>query len=68
MADKNQLKVADQVDLADDDPFAELTRIMGFDPRQPARQPAQEKRAAAMEPEAPPGGDQSGTESYPPAR
>ncbi len=37
MADKNQLKIADQVDLADDDPFAELTRIMGFDPRQPAR-------------------------------
>ncbi len=40
MADKNQLKIAPAVDLADDDPFAELTRIMGFDPRQPARQPA----------------------------
>ncbi|MBL8576968.1 MAG: SPOR domain-containing protein [Mesorhizobium sp.] len=39
MADKNQLKIADQVDLADDDPFAELTRIMGFDPRQPAKRP-----------------------------
>ena len=51
MVDKNQLKVADQVDLADDDPFAELTRIMGFDPRQPARQAAQEKPAAAIEPE-----------------
>ena len=51
MADKNQLKVADQVDLADDDPFAELTRIMGFDPRQPARQAAQEKQAAAVQPE-----------------
>src|SRR5262245_37611704 len=41
MADKNQRKIADQVDLADDDPFAELTRIMGFDPRQPARQAQQ---------------------------
>jgi hypothetical protein len=49
MADKNQLKIADQVDLADDDPFAELTRIMGFDPRQPARQ-AQQKQAPAPEP------------------
>lgn len=48
MADKNQLKIADQVDLADDDPFAELTRIMGFDPRQPARQAQQP--AAAPEP------------------
>lgn len=48
MADKNQLKIADQVDLADDDPFAELTRIMGFDPRQPARQaqPAPQEPAA----------------------
>ncbi|MDQ2704778.1 MAG: hypothetical protein M3Y43_06420, partial [Pseudomonadota bacterium] len=51
MADKNQLKVADQVDLADDDPFAELTRIMGFDPRQPVRpadapQPASVAQAA----------------------
>ncbi|MBX3581914.1 MAG: SPOR domain-containing protein [Rhizobiaceae bacterium] len=39
MADKNQLKAADPIDFADDDPFAELTRIMGFDPRQPARRP-----------------------------
>lgn len=46
MADKNQLKIADHVDLADDDPFAELTRIMGFDPRQPARPAAQPKEAA----------------------
>jgi hypothetical protein len=46
MADKNQLKIADQVDLADDDPFAELTRIMGFDPRQPARQAAAPQQAA----------------------
>ncbi|MEP9386993.1 SPOR domain-containing protein [Mesorhizobium sp. KR9-304] len=51
MADKNQLKIADQVDLADDDPFAELTRIMGFDPRQPARQAAQEKQAAPVQPQ-----------------
>jgi len=49
MADKNQLKIADHVDLADDDPFAELTRIMGFDPRQPARPAAQPQEAAAYE-------------------
>src|SRR5690606_17794612 len=47
MADKNQLKIADQVDLADDDPFAELTRIMGFDPRQPAKQPTAPQQAEA---------------------
>jgi hypothetical protein len=40
MADKNQLKIADPIDFSEDDPFAELTRIMGFDPRQPARQAA----------------------------
>ncbi|MCX7303280.1 MAG: hypothetical protein NTV73_02920, partial [Hyphomicrobiales bacterium] len=40
MADKNQQKIADQIDFSEDDPFAELTRIMGFDPRQPARQAA----------------------------
>ncbi|MBZ9846413.1 SPOR domain-containing protein [Mesorhizobium sp. CA14] len=39
MADRTPLKVADHNDIADDDPFAELTRIMGFDPRQPVRQP-----------------------------
>ena len=38
MADRTQLRVADNNDVADDDPFAELTRIMGFDPRQPAKQ------------------------------
>jgi hypothetical protein len=32
MADNNQLK-ASQIDFAHDDPFAELTRIMGHDPR-----------------------------------
>jgi hypothetical protein len=40
MADRTPLKVTDHNDIADDDPFAELTRIMGFDPRQPVRQPA----------------------------
>ena len=49
MADKNQLKIADRVDLADDDPFAELTRIMGFDPRQPVKQSAPEQQAPAPE-------------------
>ena len=29
------LKIADHDAISDDDPFAELTRIMGFDPRQP---------------------------------
>src|SRR5882724_2242526 len=33
MAEKNHRKIADPVDLNDEDPFAELTRIMGFDPR-----------------------------------
>ena len=35
MADRTQLKIADKNQFADEDPFAELTRIMGFDPRQP---------------------------------
>ena len=46
MADRTPLKVADHNDIADDDPFAELTRIMGFDPRQPVRQPAREAEKA----------------------
>jgi len=49
MADRTQLKVVDNNDIADDDPFAELTRIMGFDPRQPARPQAPE-RSAQQEP------------------
>lgn len=40
MADGTQLKIADKNDFAEEDPFAELTRIMGFDPRQPVRQEA----------------------------
>lgn len=41
MADRTPLKIDDRNAISDDDPFAELTRIMGFDPRQPARpQPA----------------------------
>ncbi|WP_269930024.1 SPOR domain-containing protein [Aminobacter sp. HY435] len=35
MADGTQLKIADKNNFAEEDPFAELTRIMGFDPRQP---------------------------------
>ena len=38
MAERNQRKIADPIDLNDDDPFAELTRIMGFDPRLAARE------------------------------
>ena len=46
MADSNKRKIADPIDLNDDDPFAELTRIMGFDPRLMARsQPANEAGA-----------------------
>ncbi|BCH33091.1 sporulation protein [Mesorhizobium sp. L-8-10] len=37
MADSSQLKRVDPAELGDDDPFAELTRIMGFDPRVPVR-------------------------------
>ncbi|MDX8449272.1 SPOR domain-containing protein [Mesorhizobium captivum] len=49
MADRTQLKVAANNHIADDDPFAELTRIMGFDPRQPVRPqtPAAAKAAPA---------------------
>src|SRR5690349_18803279 len=46
MADKNQLKTASQIDFADDDPFAELTRIMGFDPRQPVTKKSEPVQAA----------------------
>lgn len=45
MADRTPLRIADHNDIADDDPFAELTRIMGFDPRQPI------ERQARAEPE-----------------
>lgn len=50
MADNNQLK-ASQIDFAQDDPFAELTRIMGFDPREPVRkpEPAPSVRPAAQQ-------------------
>ncbi|MBZ9698887.1 SPOR domain-containing protein [Mesorhizobium sp. CO1-1-9] len=49
MADRTQLRVADNNDIAADDPFAELTRIMGFDPRQPVKPqaPAEPKAMVA---------------------
>ncbi len=47
MADRPHLRLADHTDLANDDPFAELTRIMGFDPRQPARPSAAPEPVAA---------------------
>ncbi|HWK66604.1 MAG TPA: SPOR domain-containing protein [Rhizobiaceae bacterium] len=47
MADSNQLKRVDPVDLGDEDPFAELTRIMGFDPRVPVH-PASERQATPV--------------------
>lgn len=49
MADNNQLK-ASRIDFAHDDPFAELTRIMGFDPREPVRK---SEPAPSVEPAAP---------------
>ncbi|RWF47796.1 MAG: SPOR domain-containing protein, partial [Mesorhizobium sp.] len=53
MADRTQLRAADNNDIADDDPFAELTRIMGFDPRQPVKpQAPAEPKAAVAEPSA----------------
>lgn len=45
MADANQLKRIEPFNFGDDDPFAELTRIMGFDPR------AQNRPAAPAEPQ-----------------
>jgi hypothetical protein len=50
MADRTQLRAAAQNDIADDDPFAELTRIMGFDPRQPVKPQAQPKAAPGSQP------------------
>ena len=44
MADRNKFKRADNTDILNDDPFAELTRIMGFDPREPVNR-AQSKIA-----------------------
>ena len=51
MADGNQLKMGDQIDVPDDDPFAELTRIMGFDPRQSVKQAEAEKAVVAASPQ-----------------
>ena len=40
MANKSQLKAVGEQDFSESDPFAELTRIMGFDPRvQPTPRP-----------------------------
>jgi hypothetical protein len=50
MADRTQLKIADKNDFADEDPFAELTRIMGFDPRQPVVRQDVGAPAGRMEP------------------
>ncbi|MBZ9668725.1 SPOR domain-containing protein [Mesorhizobium sp. ES1-3] len=48
MADRTQLRAADNNDIANDDPFAELTRIMGFDPRQPVKPQAPAEPKAAV--------------------
>src|SRR5262245_36301137 len=39
MADRKLLKRANHSEIPSDDPFAELTRIMGFDPREPVSRP-----------------------------
>lgn len=46
MADRTQARVANHNDIASDDPFAELTRIMGFDPREPVQRQAVSQPAA----------------------
>ena len=47
MADANQLKRIAPIEYGEDDPFAELTRIMGFDPRVPVRPAAANQPAQA---------------------
>ena len=54
MADANQLKRIEPFNFGDDDPFAELTRIMGFDPRAQNRPAAAEQQQAAVAPAARP--------------
>lgn len=48
MADRTQARVANHNDIASDDPFAELTRIMGFDPREPVQRQAASQPAAGQ--------------------
>jgi hypothetical protein len=50
MADKPPVDGSDRAVL-EDDPFAELTRIMGFDPRQPVRSERPVSAAAHQEPD-----------------
>jgi len=50
MADRTQLRIADRDDnIAEDDPFAELTRIMGFDPRVPVAPESEQRSEVAVE-------------------
>ena len=49
MAESNKRKIAEPIDLNDEDPFAELTRIMGFDPRFTAREQAANEPGPAAE-------------------
>lgn len=44
---ESKRKFVDPVELDDQDPFAELTRIMGFDPRVAAKAPSKESPAPA---------------------
>ncbi|HTV67027.1 MAG TPA: SPOR domain-containing protein [Rhizobiaceae bacterium] len=48
MADTSQLRKNDPINFSEDDPFAELTRIMGFDPREAVKKstPKPEPQAA----------------------
>jgi hypothetical protein len=48
MADTAQNSMAGRASIAEDDPFAELTRIMGFDPREPVTGPQRVLQPMAM--------------------
>ncbi|KQZ98454.1 hypothetical protein ASD64_15895 [Mesorhizobium sp. Root157] len=49
MAERTQLRTTDRDQISEDDPFAELTRIMGFDPRVSVKQDTAQPQADAAE-------------------
>ena len=55
MADTNHIRRDDYIEFSENDPFAELTRIMGHDPRvqDEPQQPVAPEAARRIEPEAP---------------
>lgn len=58
MADRNHLRAVDDFEFAENDPFAELTRIMGYDPRE------EEARTAAKAEPAPAEAPHAASEEY----